>query len=80
MINLIYSKKGKPSTIRMQCTIFLILPTWAVFFAFSLPPSVDPTYISVTSTNGKQDVLEQMVEQRIHPCHTAAILDMTYVL
>ena len=37
----------------MQCTIFLILPTWAVFFAFFLPLSVDIT------TNGKQDVLKE---------------------
>ena len=41
----------------MQCTIFLILPTWAVFFAFSLPPSVDPTYINIITS--KQDALKQ---------------------
>ena len=29
------------------------------FFPFSLPPSVDPTYINIITTNGKQDVLKQ---------------------
>ena len=43
----------------MQGTIFLILLTWAVFFAFSLPPSVDPTYINIITMNGKQDILKQ---------------------
>ena len=44
----------------MQCTIVLILPMWAVFFfALSLPPSVDPTYINIITMNGKQDVLKQ---------------------
>ena len=43
----------------MQCTVFLILPLWSVFFfAFSLPPFTDPTYINIL-TNGKQDVLKQ---------------------
>ena len=31
---------------------------WAVFFAFSLPPFADPTYINI-SPNGKQHVLKQ---------------------
>ena len=43
----------------MQCTIFLILPTWAVFFAFSLPSCTDPAYINIISTNGKEDAVKQ---------------------
>ena len=42
----------------MQCTIVVILPTWAVFsLSLSLPPQILPisTFIS---TNGKQDVLK----------------------
>ena len=42
----------------MQCTIVVILPTWAVFsLSLSLPPLILPlsTFIS---TNGKQDVLK----------------------
>ena len=43
--------------IRMQCTVFLILPTWAAFSDFSLPAG--SAYINFISTNGKQDVLKQ---------------------
>ena len=46
----------------MQSTILVILPTWAVFFAISLPPSADSAKINIISTNGKktqQDVLKQ---------------------
>ena len=45
----------------MQSTILAILPTWAVFFAVSLPPSADSTYtVNIyISTNGKQEVLKQ---------------------
>ena len=42
----------------MQCTIVVILPTWAVFsLSLSLPPQILPisTFIS---TNGKQAVLK----------------------
>ena len=45
--------------IPMQFSTFVILPTWAVFWAFSLPPSADSAYINIISTNGKQDVLKQ---------------------
>jgi len=41
----------------MQCTVFLILSTWAGFSAFSLP--ADSAYINFISTNGKQDILKQ---------------------
>ena len=46
--------------IRIQCTIFVILPKWAVFFALSLslPPRIS-AYINIISTNGKEDVLKQ---------------------
>ena len=44
----------------MQSTILVILPTWAVFFAMSVPPSADSAYINICiSTNGKQEVLKQ---------------------
>ena len=40
----------------MQSTILVILPTWAVFFAISLPaPSADSAKINIISMNGKQD-------------------------
>ena len=37
----------------------MILPIWAVFFTFSLPPSADSIYINITLLNGKQDFLKQ---------------------
>ena len=44
----------------MQCTIFAILPTWAVFsLSLSLPLQVLPIIINIISTDGKQDVLTQ---------------------
>ena len=51
---------GKPNTIRMQSSISVILPTWAVFsLSLSLPPQIlrKSTYLS-DWTNGKRDVLK----------------------
>ena len=44
----------------MQSTILVILPTWAVFFAISLPPSADSAKINIISTNGKQDAARRL--------------------
>ena len=37
----------------------ILVPTWAVFFAISLPHSADSAKINIISTNGKEDVLKQ---------------------
>ena len=46
--------------IRMQSTILVILPTWAVFsLPLSLPQQILPTSTFNISSNSKQDVLKQ---------------------
>ena len=48
----------------MVPTILVILPTWAVFFAISLPPSADSAKINIISMNGKQDAARRLEATR----------------